>query len=197
MTARITCQGIRINSLDIPPFILGSGQLLGIHWPLPKGHSIEKRWEMILEKKRGSSGIQIAESIYRAIPFQAKAKVFWKKPKEIALKQDLIDFLNIPESSACNILAKLNIPSKTITNNLTFTERCLVGIEISTFFSNTFLFDTSGLDPLGIKKVYEVVKEKLAQGEAALYVAYPSPIKKIDAVQVEEVDISSDYNVLL
>ncbi len=197
MTTKITCQGIRINSLDIPPFILGPGQLLGIHWPLPKGHAIEKRWEMILEKKRGSSGIQIVESIYRVIPFQAKTKVFWKKPKEITLRQDLVDFLKIPESSACNILAKLNIPSETITNDLAFTERCLVGIEISNFFSNTFLFDTSGLDPLGIKKVYEVVKEKLAQGEAALYITYPSPIKKFGAVQVEEIDISSDYDVLL
>lgn len=197
MAGKIICQGMGINSLVIPPFTLETGQLLNIHWPLPKGHTREHTWEMILKKQRESSGIHVIEPVYRVIPFQVKSKRVWKTSQKIPVKQGILDVFNIPEVSVCRMLTKLHIVSDTLIDHLTSTEKSLIGIEVSRFFSNTFLFDTSGLDPLGIQKAYELVKEELRQEKAAIHLVYPSPVKKCTAVHVEKVDIQSDYNVLL
>ena len=193
MNTKIICMGIKIGALSIPSFVLKSGMLLQFHWPLPKGSNEDRLLESALTDKECLPNLQKFTLPYRSsIPF------WGERIDEIPLKTALITLCKISEIAALQILNKLHLPENILVTSLSFTDKHLLGLEIAWHFSDTIIFDSAGLDMLGVKKVFESIQEKIVQNGSAIHIHYPSLSITNETVQLEIINTTtSNYEILL
>ena len=159
---KIICKGFTIGNSYIPPFKLDKNQLLCIHWPLLPGDIEQKYFFDLLKGNQIEKNLKILGKITRIDNFYRRKKNFSYFFYRRNIKDLIMESTNISEKEIHNILQKLQISPHNSVETISFTGKILLGIEIACFnSSDIILFDTGGLDPLGVIKTYQTILEKL------------------------------------
>jgi hypothetical protein len=171
----ISCEGLQLGQVSLPPFQVRTGQLVCLHLPTPAvldTHPIMS-W---LTGERLTPNLRLA------------ARVIWARPA--APKQGMLrrivrgfrccpaaDWLSdqggISHAEAVRIVEKLGLSPGWCLEQLAMNPRTLLGLEAAyTRGAEVVLFSTLGCDPSGRRKVFETVWERLNQ-TAAVYLSFP------------------------
>lgn len=157
----IICSGIKIGSIYIPKFKARKGQLLCFHWPLPGEGLEEKHFRKMLLGTATEVNLQIFGKTINVAKLLYNDSTF-KYTYQQSIEKFLLEFGNINIEIVNNILMKLNIIPHSFIDSVSLTTKILLGIELAWLdFPDILLFETSGLDPLGINTVCEAILEKL------------------------------------
>jgi hypothetical protein len=167
----LSCEGIEVGCLWIPPFVVKQGDWLCLHLP---AYSREAR-EPILQVLTGQ----------RPVPgLHLFGRVAWARPATRAKKglagvlgeRKVVDWLNytggISWAEAGAIVERLGLCPDWRVSRLPGTPKTLLGLEAAwARGADVVVFETAGLDPVGRQRVQEAISSRLDRC-AALHLSY-------------------------
>ncbi len=170
----ITCNGFQIGKIAIPNFEVRKGQLSCFHWPLPRGSLEETHFWRILLGTETEISLQVFGKVTKInLPCEKKGIFSYFFYRE-TIEKLLMESGNIDAKQVSNILKKLSIVPHSFISSISLTTRILLGIEMAWGNSpDVVLFETSGLDPLGIETICQAILGKLDTC-AAIHFSYPT-----------------------
>ncbi len=181
---KITCKGFKMGNVYIPEFEVKKGQLLCFHWPFcHKSLEAEHFFEVLLGTKTEMNIYVLGKITKVNIPYEKNP--FYRK----SIKKFLMKFGNISAYRASNILQKLHIAPHNFIGSISLTKKILLGLEIAWVNSpEVVLFETGGIDPLGIETICQAVSERLDTC-AAVHFSYPTIPRRICCSQSQCIEI--------
>ncbi|MDM8561918.1 hypothetical protein QUF54_01025 [Candidatus Marithioploca araucensis] len=182
-----------MGNVYIPKFEVKKGQLLCFHWPL-LNNSLEKEhfFEVLLGTKT-EMNISVLGKISKVnIPYEKKG-IFSDFLYRKSIKKFLMKFGHISDEAVSHILQKRHISPHHFIGSISLTKKILLGLEIAWVNSpDVVLFETRGLDPLGIETICQAVSEK-RETCAAVHFSYPTIPKRICCSQSQCIEIKASY----
>ena len=189
---QIKCKGFKIGNVYIPEFEVKTGQLLCFHWPLIKSLEEQLFLEVLLGTKT-EININVLGKITKVnVPSYRKIGIFSDFLYRQNIKKFLMKFGDISDTEVNKILQKLHIAPYGFIGSISLTTRIWLGLEIAWINSpDVILFDTRGLDPLGIETICQAVSKRL-DACAAIHFSYPTISKRICCSQSQCIEIQSN-----
>ena len=169
---RLSCDGMIIGSLVIPPFQLKAGEFICLHLPGPAGSKEEVQLIQILTGKRSVSDVHLSGRVLYASPATDRRGVFrFLRPLRPADWLHQIGGISPQEASA--IVARLGIKPEWRLSQLARNPSTLLGLEAAwARGAEVILFSTTGCDPSGKRAVFDSVSGHLDR-TAAIYLSLP------------------------
>jgi hypothetical protein len=169
---RISCDGVIIASLSLPPFQLKLGEVLCLHLPSPALSKEETHLINALTGKRLVLGLHLFGRVCFAAPptrrgifglFRSLHPIDWLRHSGGLLRAE-----------AEAIIERLGLKPEWRLSQLPATPRTLLGLEAAwAQGAEVVVFSTTGLDPTGVLAVFEAVASRLDRC-AAISLSYPS-----------------------
>jgi len=158
---RISCKGIQVDTVQIPPFQLREGELICVHMPSPALSELEKQIIDLLIGKR--SGLQLSGRVTWIDPptwtrgllglfYQPRAVTWLRKVTRIS------------HGEALQIVERLGLRHEWRISQLSWDERSLLGLEAAwANRAETIVFSTVGCSFSGRRAIYEAVLSHIDQ----------------------------------
>jgi len=168
--------GIKTDNYYLPPFNLKEGEFVVIH--LHNGaHYYDLKMELvdIFTRKMNVENIQV----YRAFSFvnyfgeSNFRRIFHPIRVGEYIKKNAGNDTGIAEK----IYETSYINNRTRVNSLAATSRKLLSLYSTLSHSQNIIFDLDGLDPLGAKEIYEIVKSNVGKGGSAILLDWTDDMK--------------------
>jgi hypothetical protein len=169
---RLSCDGMIIGSLVIPPFQLKAGEFICLHLPGPAGSKEEVQLIQILTGKSSVSGLRLFGRVLYASPATDR-RGFFRFLRPLRPADWLRQSAGISRQEAGAIVARLGIKQEWHLSQLASNPSTLLGLEAAwAQGAEVILFSTSGCDPSGIRAVFNSVSSHLDR-TAAIYLSLP------------------------
>jgi hypothetical protein len=168
---RVSCTGIQVASVSIPPFELRTGEMVCLHLPAPQNSRADEYLIQLLTGARKTAGLQLLGRVVRAEPARHATGL-----RNLFRRQRVADWLGqFGESTPAEVLAildRLGIRADTSVAQLPLTPCILLGLEAAWLRrAEVLVYSTAGLDPLGRAAVFQAVSAHLPEC-AALHLSY-------------------------
>jgi hypothetical protein len=167
----LSCRGIMVASIWIPPFQLRAGDFLCLHMPCLAFSKEEEQIVCVLTGGCPVAGLRLFSHICRASAPVSRGGILglFRRPR-------VVDWIRrsggISRMEARAIMARLGLRPDWRVCQLAMTPRTLLGLEAAwARGAEVVVFTTVGCDPLGRKAVYEAVSARLHHC-AALHLSY-------------------------
>jgi hypothetical protein len=169
---RLSCEGITVGALVIPPFQLGEGEWICLHIP---GSSDAEEYDQLVQVLTGQRPVSHLRHTGRVVhadrPFHRAGWFGWLR--RVYPVDWLCQSAGVDRAEAEAITARLGLRPEWHIDQLAANPRALLGLEAAwARGAEVVVFSTSGLDPSGLRSVYEAVSAKLDRC-AALQFSYP------------------------
>lgn len=171
-TNRLVCDGMTIDRYFIPPFAVNRGEAVRLQFPSERnGVAAKYRFrDLLLSSSNAIHPSGTIEVPANPQPGIALLELFHKRTAVEWLRRHAK--LSIREAE--NLLDKVEIGPDTPLCTLAGTPRMLIGIQAAFAAKPAVLvFDTAGLDPLGVQRVLKAVQEQLGDAAAVQLCASP------------------------
>jgi hypothetical protein len=158
---RISCSGMQIGAVQIPPFQLRDGELICLHMPSPALSDLEKQIIDLLTGKR--SGLQVSAQVtWIDPPSWTKGLLgLFYQPRAVAWLRRVA---RISPQEALSIVERLGLRREWRVSQLSWDERSLLGLEAAwANRAETIVFSTVGCSFLGRRAIYEAVLSHIDQ----------------------------------
>lgn len=169
---RLSCRGIVVEGIWLPPFQLHVGQWVCLHMPCRAFSKQEQQLLEVLTGEHPVSGLSLSGRVYEASPPTSRSGLLGT-----LFQARVVDWLRrsagISLGEARAILTRLHLPLGCRVGQVPWTPKTLLGLEAAwARGADVIVFRTAGLDPLGRQAVFDAVSSRLVQG-AALHISYP------------------------
>lgn len=162
-------EGCRIGTVKLPPFAISHGEWVVLRWPVNFGGEPEQKFYSMLCGERNPeldvfSKTQVATSVYSG----------QFSPESSQSVGGVLAGLDTQDAEVLMLeIRRAGVPLSSPLNHLPMTIRLLAGMSRASFESELVVFNASGLDPLGVQKIYAFVHDKLKRGRGFLELEFP------------------------
>jgi hypothetical protein len=159
----ISCTGVAVDSLWIPPFQLKVGELVCLHLPTPVVAREEEGLIQALSGKRPVPGLHLAGRVEHAFPPRSSGGLFhFFRPRHP------VNWLRhsggVSRSEAEGIVARLGLRPEWRLDQLARNPKTLLGLEAAwARGAEGVVFTTVACDPSGVRAVCEAVSARLGR----------------------------------
>lgn len=174
MTLLLKCRGFQVSGYNVPGFEIQSKNFCRINMPFKLGSYEDREILYALLNKKKHPSIEFGNSpplhcgdIYRQ---HHGISDFFRSDKVITR---LTRYYNIEKKDIFNMLSSLKIKNDIYWDSLPLFKKCLLSFETASACSMLIFFDTAGLDPLSIEKIYDIALIKSKRGHAVIHLSYP------------------------
>jgi hypothetical protein len=169
----VSCEGVSIASLAIPPFRLQTGTLVCLHMPGPACSEEEEQVIQALTGKRQVPGLYLFGRVAWARPARPLRVGLFGLFSQDRSDDWLVRAAGVSRAEAGAVLARLGLRPTWAIRHLPLTPTTLLGLEAAwAGGAEALVFLTAGLDPSGREAVYQSVAARLGQC-AAIHLSYP------------------------
>jgi hypothetical protein len=186
MSLLCTSKGFKIDGLSVPPFSLNQGEWIALQLPIKYGSELGIEIDRILTGSACPEFIRFA-NVEIALPI-GDAKSGEELP-------NIGRFLErLPTRERDIFITEINnseISFEALPHHLPGTPRLLAGLMLATLGASLVVFNTCGLDPTGVERIYAYVSEKMKCGIGFLELQFgvvaqknsrPFPVPQLTAV---------------
>jgi hypothetical protein len=171
--ARLVCEGLSIGNCRVPPFEVRAGELIKLEFPSHR--AIEQRAMLnILAAPSPEGPIRAAGKVVvverpRTRPplleiFHQQVAIEWLCARAGLSREQALPWL---QAEACPWLRRVHLEPETPLAEMAGTPKKLLGIQAAfALRPDTIVFDTDGLDPMGIRDSLQAVHEQLGNSSA-------------------------------
>ena len=175
MSILLQCKGFVYSGHKIPEFTIYKNSFCKINTPF----TLESKEDLMLfsffQGKKRNKAVHIPGELplYSSIvnrPHRIKL-LNWNRCKDIVKK--LSAFYKVSEEESLKILQLLDIDLALEWELTPLIDRYLSSLAVALFISSFVFFDTSGLDPMGSKRLLSYAKQKVEEGKTLIQINYP------------------------
>lgn len=173
---RLTCEGLRAGALMLPPFEVRAGELVKLQFPRSTPDTARARREVLgqLCAAADACGPVRACGVVAALETPRTRSAV----RELFHRQRAVEWFcrqtGLSRAVALPSLKRIDLPPDVPVSSLAGTPRRLLALQaVLARGADVVVFDTAGLDPLGIQTLLQAVSERLGES-AALYLSCES-----------------------
>ncbi len=171
---KIVCHGAKIQKVKIPEFTLKSGDLLCLHWPLPRFSQEEEDFLAVLTGKMRLPAIDVCQPMVIVKEPFVKTYLWGLIDKKVTVFDALQKNRKLSAPDVQTLLNQLNLSPDTHISELSLTHKMLLAIEATALMRRGVIFTTAGLDPHGVDIIHATIAAKLQSGFFAIHFSYPT-----------------------
>jgi|SRR5579885_3143271 len=168
----LSCEGVAVGGLTLPPFRLRAGESVCLHVPGPAHGEEEEQLLRVLTGGEKVPGVEVLGRVEYAAPATGRPGLLglFRQPYPA-------DWLRrtagISPGDAQRVVARLGLKPEWRVCNFSANPRALLGLEAAwARGAEAVIFSCVGLDPLGRQAMFGAVRSRLERW-AALYLSYP------------------------
>lgn len=181
-------KGLFIDSLEIPPFQIGEGEVLAFNWPRMPDAGELFGFISVLEKESAILGLNVNIRLVSALALTDGLMA--QKLREVPSIWELINVTcgEVRNRFDTSYIADLSL------SELPGTLRRLISVHIACMQSRFVVYDCSGLDPIGEIAVNEFAANRAALGYGFLYMRFPTSLDRAASKRENIVSIQKIYS---
>lgn len=171
VSVRMTCEGVPIGPLYLPPFQLREREMLCLHLPELLDPKDEKRLEQALTGQPRQAGLNVHSRVLIARPAIKRNGLsgWFSRP---TLRDWLAKNGAMTRSQISGVLSRWDLSPTWRIDQIAGNSRTQLRLELAwAKGAEVVVFSTYGLDPLGVEKVFERVAEQ-SDRCAAIYLSH-------------------------
>jgi hypothetical protein len=154
LAIRLECDGLRVEGFAVPPFRVRAGQAVCLHVRLPSP-VWQDRLLPILTAKVAHPAVRFFGSVgYLKRPMPHRR--WWGWLQDPLVRDWLIEDRGLMPEEAADILGRVALPPDLRVGWVGWNERSLLALEAALLrVPDVLVFDTTGNDPAGARRVFE------------------------------------------
>ncbi len=170
----LNCNGFHVSGCNVPPFTIQRGSLYQINMPFVMRSAQDMELLSILTGKKINPHVEF----YSTYPTYTSQLIRERKGLLGVFRSNkvisrLSSFYGIKKEDIESKLLLHRIKGDMSWNSLSLVEKCTVSFEVATIRNTLLFFDTAGLDPLGIEKMFSLAKMKCKEDYSVICLCYP------------------------